>query len=122
MSATVANDGASAGVTWSISPSDGSCGSVASSGATAATYTAPATVTGSCTATVVAKSVTDPAQSSSTQITAVVDGTDYSNTGLLYGSYTCYFQGHKNDGTAEAMVWTMKANCIIPRFHRLQLY
>jgi hypothetical protein len=39
------------------------------------------------------------------------NGTDASNTGLLYGTYHCYYQGNKNDGTAEAMVWTMKLNC-----------
>lgn len=38
------------------------------------------------------------------------NGLDYSNTGLFYGTYACYLQGHMDDGTPEAMVWSMKAN------------
>ena len=205
VSSTVTNDGASAGVNWSISPANGSCGTV-TGGGTSVTYSAPASISTSCTATVTATSVTDSTQSSSVQITAVpvlaigpqnvapgevwvpgvsgvnsptyaqtftaLNGTgpytwtiggnlppgvtvstvntneligsptaagqynitvqvtdtttlqtasanytihigtnNASNTGLVYGSYTCYYQGHKDDGTAEAMVWDMKLNC-----------
>jgi hypothetical protein len=94
LTAAVTNDGASAGVNWSISsPSNGSCGSVATSGATSATYTAPASVSASCTATIVATSVTDPGQSNSTQITVVqpltiapqLSGIASGETGQTYG-------------------------------------
>ena len=47
---------------------------------------------------------------SQTYSISIGNGIDYSNTGLLYGPYTCYFQGYRNDGTTEAMVWNMKAN------------
>jgi len=72
-SATVANDVASRGVTWTLSCSSPSCGSV-SPAATASgaitTYTAPSTqIAGNLTVTLTATSVTDPAASTSVTIT-----------------------------------------------------
>ena len=40
------------------------------------------------------------------------NGPDNSKTSLVNGPYSCYFHGYKDDGTAEAMAWTMKANVI----------
>jgi hypothetical protein len=203
LTASVKYENQQAGVTWAISnPTDGSCGLLANTGTTSATYVAPTAAT-TCTATVTATSLTDntksaslqikvstsyqkirfvtqqqdiasgetgqvyaqtfvanggsgnftwtisgnlppgvavsannPAEiigkattagnySASVQVTDAVTGLsatsqtynihigsggDFSNTGLLYGTYTCYFQGYKDDGTAEAMLWSMKAN------------
>jgi hypothetical protein len=67
VTATVANDSANGGVTWSCAPA-GSCGSLSSStsaSGVAVTYTAPATVPAS-TVVITATSVTNTAMSSST--------------------------------------------------------
>jgi hypothetical protein len=67
VTATVANDSANAGVTWSCTPA-GTCGafsSATSASGTAVTYTAPATVPAS-TVVITATSVTDPTKSAST--------------------------------------------------------
>ncbi len=64
LTAPVANDTANAGVTWSLNPATG-CGTLTGS-ATTATYTPPAesSLNADCNATIIATSVTDPANSS----------------------------------------------------------
>jgi hypothetical protein len=80
LAATVANDSANAGVTWSLScgsTATGACGSVnptqTASGA-ATTYQAPAAVPTGGTVTVTATSVTDTTVSSSSTITITASG------------------------------------------------
>ena len=69
------------------------------------------TTAGSYTASVqVTDTVTGLSASSPTYSIHIGSGNDYTNSGLLYGPYTCYYQGFRDDGTAEAMLWDMKAN------------
>jgi ferredoxin len=73
LTATVTNDSANAGVTWSVTcGSSGSCGAFANATATTATYTAPAAVPTGNTVTVTATSVTDTTASASATITIEV--------------------------------------------------
>jgi hypothetical protein len=62
VTAAVANDSSSAGVTWALSPATGA-GSLTQITKTSATYNAPATVSAATTVTVTATSVTYPTQS-----------------------------------------------------------
>ncbi len=66
LKATVNFDTAAAGVTWSLAA--GAAGTLTTVDSFNATYTAPATVPAAATAKVVATSVTDPSQSSSTNL------------------------------------------------------
>lgn len=94
ITATVANDPANGGVTWSCTPS-GSCGSFSansSASGTAVTYTAPSSP-GSVTIT--ATSVTDDAQSASAGVTV----TSSIATTLPDGNYVFSLQG--TDNTTE---------------------
>ncbi len=72
LTATVTNDSANAGVTWSVtcgSTGTGACGTVSNTTATTATYTAPAASPTANTVTVTATSVTDTSKSASAEIT-----------------------------------------------------
>jgi hypothetical protein len=64
--ATVSNDSANAGVTWSIGTG---AGTLSASTTTGVTYTAPATVTATATVTLTATSITDKTKSGSATIT-----------------------------------------------------
>jgi len=55
-------------VTWSVSGTSGSQGTLSGQSTTAVTYNAPATVTSAFTATVTATSITDTTKSASVQI------------------------------------------------------
>lgn len=68
LTASVTNDSKNAGVTWSVSGTSGSQGTLSGQSTTAVTYNAPATVTSAFTATVTATSITDTTKSASVQI------------------------------------------------------
>jgi hypothetical protein len=72
LTATVANDNANAGVTWSVTCGSGQCGSFSPTttpSGTATTYTAPAAVPTPATVTVTATSVSDTTKSASASVT-----------------------------------------------------
>lgn len=72
LTATVSNDSANAGVTWSVTCGSAQCGSfspTATPSGTATTYTAPAAPPSPATVTVTATSVTDKTKSASVSIT-----------------------------------------------------
>jgi Putative Ig domain len=68
ITASVTNDSKSAGVTWSVSGTSGSQGTLSGQTTMAVTYNAPPTVTSAFTATVTATSITDATKSASLQI------------------------------------------------------
>ena len=105
LTATVANDNANAGVTWTISCGSAQCGSfspVSTPSGTATTYTAPAAPPTPPTVTVTATSVTDSTKSASASITVTapppvladanyvfhVAGQDGNNNYYLAGAFT----------------------------------
>jgi len=63
LTSSITNDGANAGLTWTVAPASG-CGTV-SGNATSATYTPPSAPSARCTAVVTATSVTDSSKSAS---------------------------------------------------------
>ena len=72
MTATVANDNANAGVTWSVTCGSAQCGSFSPTttpSGTATTYTAPAAPPSPATVTVTATSVSDTTKSASASVT-----------------------------------------------------
>lgn len=90
ITATVTNDSANAGVTWSCTPAN-SCGSfnpTSTPGGTPTSYTAPATTPTVGTVTVIATSVTDPSKSASASI--VITGT--ASLSMLKGQYAFLIQ------------------------------
>jgi len=96
MTASVTNDSGSAGVTWTIAPTSG-CGTLSNTSTTVATFTAPASLSSNCTATVTAKSVTDNTKQATltinvlqtTSLTINTTQSDMNNAGvgLPYGMW-----------------------------------
>jgi len=93
ITAAVANDSKSAGVTWTVSGTNGSQGTLTNTSTTLATYNTPVSVTSAFTATVTATSVTDTTKSAvlkinvsplpsitTTSLAAATAGTAYSAT------------------------------------------
>ena len=68
ITATVTNDSKNAGVTWTVSGTNGSQGTLSNQTATSVTYNAPGSVTTAFTATITATSVTNAAESATLQI------------------------------------------------------
>ena len=103
ITAAVANDSKSAGVTWSVSGTNGSQGTLTNTTTTSATYNAPASVTSAFTATVTAASVTDTTKVAvlkitvsplpsitTTSLAAATPGTAYSATMVETGGTSPY--------------------------------
>jgi hypothetical protein len=106
--ATVTNDSAAAGVTWTLTQSgvacSPACGTVSPASGTGnspmTTYTAPATVPTPATVTITATSVTDTTKSGSATIT-VTAGAAACGSGhesVLLGQYAFLFQGFDANG------------------------
>jgi hypothetical protein len=68
ITAAVTNDSKNAGVTWSVSGTNGSQGTLSNQTTTSVTYNAPASVTTAFTTTITATSVTNAAESATLQI------------------------------------------------------
>lgn len=69
LTASVAHDSKSGGVTWSLSPANG-CGALSNTTTTSATYTPPAnTITADCTATITATSADDTTKTTTLTLT-----------------------------------------------------
>ena len=68
ITAVVSNDSKNAGVTWSVSGSNGSQGTLTGQTPTSVTYNAPASVTSAFTATITAMSIADTSKSATLQI------------------------------------------------------
>ena len=103
VTAAVANDSKSAGVTWTVSGTNGSQGTLTNTSTAAATYNAPASVTSAFTATVTATSITDTTKSSTltlnvnlppsittTSLAAATAGTAYNATLVETGGSSPY--------------------------------
>jgi hypothetical protein len=95
LTATVSNDSANAGVTWTVTCGSAQCGSftpASTPSATATTFTAPATPPTPATVTVTATSVSDTTKSASASITITA-----APPVLADGNYVFHVAG--NDGT-----------------------
>ena len=103
ITAAVANDSKNAGVTWTVSGTNGSQGTLTNTSTTSATYNAPASVTSAFTATITAASVTDTTKLSTltinvnplpsittTSLAAATAGTAYSATLVETGGSSPY--------------------------------
>ncbi len=108
--ATVANDPASAGVTWGLSGSGctgAACGTLSNTTTTAATYTAPALVTSNLTVSVTAKSITNTAMLASSTVVvspAPVITTTSLASGVVGASYS---QTLAATGGAGTLTWSV---------------
>jgi len=114
--ATVGNDPANQGVTWTVSCSPAPCGSVAptstASGA-ATTYTAPALSPNNLTVTVTATSVTDPTKAGSATVTvpAITVSALSPVSGIIPINATQDFSATVNyDPTNGGVNWTLTQN------------
>jgi hypothetical protein len=96
--ATVVNDAANAGVTWSVAPAGGTvcsgiaCGTLSSSSTASGaptTYSAPSSAPAGATITITATSVTDGSKSASATV-RIISGV---NNGSLSGDYAFSFSG-----------------------------
>jgi hypothetical protein len=100
LTATVANDTANAGVTWTVKCAITQCGSVspASIGSgTATTYTAPAAVPSPDTVTLVATSVTNTGQAAATTLIITATAPPTTPT-LANGTYVYHLAGQDGNG------------------------
>jgi hypothetical protein len=108
LSATIGNDFANQGVTWSVSPVSG-CGSIVGSGTTA-TYTAPIVLTSTCTATLKVTAVGDATKNASVTATvnpiAVVVSPNTPQT-LKVGQSLVLTGSIANDGTNSGLSWSV---------------
>jgi hypothetical protein len=99
IAATVSNDSAAAGVTWSVTCGSPPCGSISptsTASGTPATYTAPTAVPGSGIVTVTATSVSDRAQTAATTIT--IRTAQPSGPILADGTYIYHYSGQAKGG------------------------
>jgi hypothetical protein len=100
LTATVVNDSANAGVSWTVQCASTQCGSVSpastASGA-ATTYTAPASVPSPDSVTIVAKSVTSAGQTAATTIT-ITPTTQPAAPVLANGTYVYHLAGQDANG------------------------
>jgi len=100
LTATVVNDSANAGVTWTVKCASTQCGSVSamSTGSgTATTYTAPAAVPSPDTVTIVATSVTDTGQTAATTVTITATAPPAAPI-LANGTYVYHLAGQDLNG------------------------
>jgi hypothetical protein len=105
VTATVANDSAGAGVTWTCAPS-AACGSfnpTSTGSGTATTYTAPASVPSGGSVTVTATSVTDSTKSKSATITITQPA-----IALADGNYVFSLAGSNTNGVAYNVAGVLK--------------
>lgn len=112
LTATVANDTSSKGVTWSASCSASACGKVSSQTATSATYTAPSPVTASLSIKIIATSVADPSKSASSTLT-VVAPPSVTTTSLPDGTGgSAYNATLQESGGIAPFAWTLTAGSL----------
>jgi hypothetical protein len=100
LTATVVNDGANGGVTWTVKCASTQCGSVSATSTgsgTATTYTAPATVPSPDTVTIVATSVTDTGQTAATTVTITATASAPAPV-LADGTYVYHLAGQDANG------------------------
>ncbi len=125
ITATVTNDSKNAGVTWSVSGTNGSQGTLSNQTATSVTYNAPASVTTVFTATITATSVTNAAESgmlqikvspppaiTTTSLPAATAGVAYTTTLSLSGG-TSPFKWTITSGTLPAGLALSPTNGVI---------
>src|SRR5438876_5002397 len=111
VAATVTNDTANAGVTWSCTPSS-ACGSfnpVSTASGASTTYTAPATAPAGGSAVIIATSVTDHAKSvnaSVTNVRLVVTLATSPPTSLAGGGTASVAATVTNDSAAAGVQWS----------------
>jgi hypothetical protein len=100
LTATVANDTANAGVTWTVRCASTQCGSVSpasTASGTATSYTAPASVPSPDTVTIVATSVTNIGQTAATTVTITATAPPTTPT-LANGTYIYHLAGQDGNG------------------------
>jgi len=114
--ATVANDPSNKGVSWAVSCSTNSCGTLSSSATAsgaAVTYTAPGIPTSDLSVTITATSVTDTTKSNSAAITipAIVVDPISPAGGIIPINATQPFSATvRNDPTSAGVNWTLTQN------------
>ena len=115
--ASVTNDTANAGVTWSLSGTGctgSACGTFTGGTTTAATYNAPATVSAKLTVTIVATSVTDTTKSTSSTV-VVNPAPSFTTTSLAGGTVgTAYSATLQASGGVGALTWSLATGSSLP--------
>lgn len=111
ITATVANDPASGGVTWSMSPASG-CGSLSATTGTSITYTGPTVLDAACSATLSAASNTDNTKHATVNITVnptavaitqpAAAVTEFADQGTVALAATI-----SSDGTGQGLNWSL---------------
>ncbi len=112
ITASVVNDSKNAGVTWSVSGSGGSQGTLSGTTATSATYNAPASVTSTFTATVTATSVTDPTKSGTLQIKVNPPPTITTTSLPAATAGVAYAAGLSESGGTSPYNWTITSGTL----------
>lgn len=118
LTATVNNDSAGKGVTWSVACSAGQCGSVSPTSTTSGTpttYTAPATVPASGTITVTATSLADSSKSATATLTIVLAPISIGITGstavnIPAGATVQFTAVVSNDSTNKGVSWSVSCS------------
>lgn len=113
--ASIANDTASRGVTWSVSGASctgSACGTLTGSTSTAVTYNAPAAVSANLTVTVTATSLADTTKSASVGVT-VTPPPSVSTSSLPAGTVAAaYSQTLQASGGAGALTWSLASGTL----------
>ena len=114
LTATLTNDSANQGVTWSLSPASG-CGTLASSSTTAAAYTPPAeaSLNANCTATITATSAVNSTKTSAVALTidavsvSLPAGESNSPFVPAAGSGVTLTANISNDASGDGLTWSI---------------
>lgn len=116
-SATVTNDSATKGVTWSMSGTGctgSACGALSNSTTTDVTYSAPKTVSASMTVSIQAMSVTDTTKVASAAVT-VSPAPSISTTTVADGTVgTAYSANLVATGGSGSLTWALDSGCSLP--------
>ncbi len=109
LTATVANDTTNAGVTWSITCSVGTCGTLSNNTSTSVTYTAPAQVTAQFTVTITATSNAKGGITGTVTLTIVVPPTIGTASGPLTGGSvgSTYSVTFSASGGVTPYIWSV---------------
>jgi hypothetical protein len=110
LSATITNDLANGGLSWSLSPTTG-CGSLSAGAGTSVTFTAPSVMTAACSATVTVTSVADHRKTVSSSIainqTSVSITQPGGNQNIAAGTGFSLAASITDDGTGQGVKWAI---------------
>lgn len=116
VTATVANDSTSSGVTWSVSGTGctgAACGTLTSATTTGVTYNAPATVSSSLTVAITATSVKDPTKATSVNVMVTPPPSITSTSPLAAATAgVAYSVTLTSTGGAGTLTWSISAGTL----------